>query len=510
MFYNFPHSFLRAGYFAFWSIALAMIGATNPALAQETELQVVRFPENEDIDLNMLPTRRVPNASMRAEVDFEQGQVRIDVSYRDMKPAVLFGGDVTCYVLWAVNRDGTTENLGELWVRPERSNDRVRFSTGLRSFALLVTAESYSQVDRPSELIIFQNAASSNPRAPSSGVLFSSFDEAPAYGIESLETVRYDGQKPLDVVQAERVLEIARRVGADQYAETLFNDASIRLEQATVMAQHSQSRGGAQDFARRSVASANEAIRFTVRKKEAEALESQIAERRQQMQQLEQRASQAEKESAELAQEKARAQEAIASARTELDQIAAEKAQMESAMADLRQKQQSLLASMESLEADKARIEQEKAEVEQEKEIVEDRLKGALSQVAETRDSARGFILSLPDILFDVDQATLKTEARIVLAKLTGILLILPELNVRIEGHTDSTGSASYNMRLSQQRADSVFDFLAEQGLSSQRMRAVGYGMEQPIADNSTRQGRQQNRRVEIIIAEGEIREATG
>lgn len=482
----------------------------QPVLALETELQVVRFPENEDIELNMLPTRRVPEASMRAKVDFEQGQVRIELNYRNMKPAVLFGGDVTCYVVWAVNRDGTAENLGELWVRPERSNDRVRFSTGQRSFALLVTAESYYQVDRPSEVVIFQNAASSNPRAPSSGVLFSSFAEPPAIGIPSLETVRYDGQKPLDVVQAERVLEIARRMDADQYAETLFNDASLRLEQATVMAQHSRSRGGAQDYARRSVASSNEAIRITVRRKEAEALEQQIIERRQQMQQLEQRAAQAEQEAAELARAKTEAEQAIASARTELDQIAAEKESMEIAMADLRQKQQSLLESMKSLEADRARIEREKARVEEEKEIIEDRLQGALSQVAETRDSARGFILSLPDILFDVDQATLKPEARVVLAKLTGILLILPELNVRIEGHTDSTGSASYNMRLSQQRADSVFDFLAEQGLSSQRMRAVGYGMERPIADNSTREGRQRNRRVEIVIAEGEIQEEAG
>src|SRR5690606_21037262 len=282
----------------------------QPVLALETELQIVRFPENEDIELNMLPTRRVPEASMRAKVDFEQGQIRIELDYRNMKPAVLFGGDVTCYVVWAVNRDGTAENLGELWVRPERPNDRVRFSTGQRSFALLVTAESYFQVDRPSEVVIFQNAASTNPRAPSEGVLFSLFAEPPAIGIPSLETVRYDGRKPLDVVQAERVLEIARRMEADQYAESLFNDASLRLEQATVMAQHSQSRAGAQDYARRSVASSNEAIRLTLRRKEAEALDRQIAERQQQMQQLEQRAAQAEQEAAELAQAKAAAEQA--------------------------------------------------------------------------------------------------------------------------------------------------------------------------------------------------------
>jgi outer membrane protein OmpA-like peptidoglycan-associated protein len=144
-------------------------------------------------------------------------------------------------------------------------------------------------------------------------------------------------------------------------------------------------------------------------------------------------------------------------------------------------------------------------DLEVEKVDLQGKLQSALSQVADTRESARGLIVSLPDILFDVGQATLKPDATIALAKLAGILLIMDDLNLRIEGHTDSTGSPSFNLRLSQRRADAVFDLLSSQGIRSSRIRTVGYGVERPVADNSSAEGRSRNRRVEIIIAEGEI-----
>ena len=159
-----------------------------------------------------------------------------------------------------------------------------------------------------------------------------------------------------------------------------------------------------------------------------------------------------------------------------------------------------LAASLAALEEQSAALEREKAEL-------STRLQGALSQVADTQQSARGMIVSLPDILFDLNEATLKNEAKVVIAKLAGILLILPELNLRVEGHTDSTGSADYNQGLSERRATSVRDFLAQQGIDGQRMVAVGYGLTRPVADNSTREGRARNRRVEIVIAEGVISE---
>jgi outer membrane protein OmpA-like peptidoglycan-associated protein len=157
-----------------------------------------------------------------------------------------------------------------------------------------------------------------------------------------------------------------------------------------------------------------------------------------------------------------------------------------------------LVASVSALEVQSAALEREKADL-------SSRLQGALSQVADTQSSARGMIVSLPDILFDTNEATLKDEAKVVIAKLAGILLILPELNLRVEGHTDSTGSADYNQMLSERRASSVRDFLAQQGIGGQRMVAVGYGLTRPVADNSTREGRASNRRVEIVISEGVV-----
>ncbi|HSR69930.1 MAG TPA: OmpA family protein [Acidobacteriota bacterium] len=531
------------------SALLLLIATLSTALwAQEVQeqLNVVRFPERKSVQIEMLRSTFLPDARMKAKMEFKEGQMRIEVEYDNMKPAVLFGGDVTAYVLWAVNRDGGAENLGELWVRPQERDDKVRYSTGLRTFALMVTGEPYYQVSRPSAMVIFKNAPSSEPQAPSSQLTYNNFSPAPRRGFDNLSPVDYDGDKPLDVVQAEKVYQLAQELGAREYAPDIMSEASLTLRQSQQMARSSRSRGGAREFARKSVASSNEAIKITLRRKQAEELERQIAQRQARMEELREEAesararaesaqadaeeaqakaaaaeeraqriaaqsqqeisrlqSQQERlraEQASLENEKRMAENAVRQARQELERLEdrqarlnRENAQLEQALEDLRQERETLRAGMQDLR--------------EEKETLEGRLQNALSQVADTRNSARGFIVNLPDILFDTNKADLKPQARLVLAKLAGILLIMQDLNLRIEGHTDSTGTASYNLRLSQERADSVLDFLAEQGLASTRMKAVGYGLDRPIADNSTARGRQQNRRVEIVIAEGVVAE---
>ena len=163
------------------------------AASTEVTLQVVRFPERRDVELTLLPTRRIPRASMKAKVKFEEGQSRIELSYDEMKPAGLFAGDVTCYVLWVVNRDGGVENLGELWVRPGRDKDSLKFSTGLRTFALMVTAEPYYQVGQPSELIISWNDVSRDLQAPAQALSFSGFAAAPEHGQSGGSYLRWKG-----------------------------------------------------------------------------------------------------------------------------------------------------------------------------------------------------------------------------------------------------------------------------------------------------------------------------
>jgi outer membrane protein OmpA-like peptidoglycan-associated protein len=107
----------------------------------------------------------------------------------------------------------------------------------------------------------------------------------------------------------------------------------------------------------------------------------------------------------------------------------------------------------------------------------------------------------MADVLFDFGKYDLKSDANIKLAKLSGIILAHPGLHLAIEGHTDNIGSDEANMKLSQQRADTVRDYLVQQGLATDTVTAVGMGKADPVADNGTNEGRQKNRRVEIIVS---------
>ena len=448
-----------------FSILLLSALMVAPLLATpaEVELEVINFAERHKVEFEMVPSHRVPGVRIQTKVEFEEGQNRIEISWGHMLPAVVFGGDVTCYVLWAVNREGTYENLGEFWVRPGRNSDKMEYSTGLRNFALMVTAEAYYLVRKPSQMVITYNKPSEDSRAPATPLIFSDFGPLPRSDRETLDLATYDSKAPLDIMQAERVLEIARGLGASQYAADIFQEADIRLQQARQMAKSSRSQRGSQEFARKSVAASNDAIQISLRRQEAEKAEAEV------------RASQVALRASQLELD-----------RIQRDKTAAEteKLALEAALGDLRQETQRL---------------------EREKGVLEGRLQGALSQVAETRESARGYIINLPDILFDIGQATLKPEARQLMARLAGILLIMQDHSLQVEGHTDSTGSFQLNQSLSESRARSVVNFMGQQGIDSERMIAIGYGFDRPIADNFTPQGRSRNRRVEIILSETEM-----
>lgn len=231
------------------------------------------------------------------------------------------------------------------------------------------------------------------------------------------------------------------------------------------------------------------------RRKEGIAIEKQIAARRAEMQSLEQRAADAEASAQKSGQ-------MVAAARLDMHRMREEQDRMARQTAALREETRTLEADMAALRQEKQALELARARLQQEKSDLSERLSGALSHVAETRNSARGYVVNLPDILFDVDQAALKTGIKQVLAKLAGILLVIDDLKVAIEGHTDSTGSEQYNLDLSRRRAEAVLGFLAEEGVAQARLSAEGLGMSRPIAGNDTPEGRSKNRRVEIVISE--------
>lgn len=465
--------------------------------ATEVTLNQVTFPERNQIEIGFARDQRAPEATMIAEVKYREGQAEINIRFREMKPAILFAGDVTSYVLWAVTPDGTAENLGELWVR--EASETVQFSTGMKSFAMMVTAEAHPLVSAPSELVMFRSLAAKAKKATSAEFTFSDFAPAPRIEYPSVAKVIWDHSEPLDLRQAQKAYELAVNAGAEDYASTQLLRARTALAQASGFTTGKKAKA-AVDYSRRSLALSAEALQVTARAKEAEAVEAEIARRTAEMDALTARAGEAEANAAAASvalEEANRAIEETQRSRTEAE-AAVLAAQGE--LARIETERVALASSVAALEAQSAALEQEKADL-------SSRLQGALSQVADTQDSARGMIVSLPDILFDLNEATLKNEAKVVIAKLAGILLILPELNLRVEGHTDSTGSADYNQTLSERRATSVRDFLAQQGIGGQRMVAVGYGLTRPVADNSTREGRAANRRVEIVIAEGVISE---
>lgn len=483
------------------------------AVATELTLHETTFPERRKIDIDFSRNPEAPEARLKAYVKHMEGHAEIEVKFWNMKPAVLFGGDITSYVLWAITRDGDWENLGELWVR--KQDDRLEVTSALKNFALIVTAEAYPLVSRPSDLVLFISKPSDDKKAVSTVFLFSDLAPAPTVGMSSIANVRWEGSQPMDLLQAEKAVELAKREGASSYTPQVFREASLALAQAKALARTPSPKKEIVDYSRRAVARSSEAIQTTLRIKEREAIEKEIAERRKEMEALEQRARDAESmastaklQLAEATNQKAAAEAAIVAATAQLTQVTAEKTAMEAERQALIAEKQKLESQQQSLQASIAEMSERAKKLAEEREQLSSRLESALSHVASTESSARGMIVNLPDILFDTNQATLKTEARQVIAKLSGILLIMSELNLRIEGHTDSTGSDAHNQTLSERRAGSVKDFLAGQGIGMNRMVAVGYGENRPVADNETRDGRSRNRRVEIVIAEGVVAEA--
>lgn len=467
-------------------VLLLLTFAAGAAQAASLELNSIQFPEREEVDLSFAARPGAPNATISGSVEYREGQARIDLRFRSMKPAILFSGDVTCYVIWAVSMDGHVDNLGE-FVVSER-NHETEFSTAKKDFALMITAEPYYLVTRPSELVVFFNEPPRHKRIPHRSFTFSDFAPAPRHQMSSITEIQWDSETPLDLLQARKAFELAGRMRAESYAPLVYQDAGAALKEANRIAEKSRISRKLLDQARRSVALSNTAINISRSREQAAEMERQVARRRAEMEALEARAT-----AAELKARDARAM--VEAAHAENERLERDRDRIIRETQALAQDRATMESSLNAMRSERERLEQEK-------EHLNSRLEAALSTLATTRKSAKGYVVSLPDILFDVNEATLRDEAKHILAKLSGILLLMPDLKIRVEGHTDSTGGSEYNKRLSELRARSVTDFIAGQEISTDRLTAVGYGMERPVADNSTTEGRRQNRRVELVIGE--------
>jgi outer membrane protein OmpA-like peptidoglycan-associated protein len=468
-------------------------------------------------------TELMPTARGEAKVESQMGSTKIETSLDKMTPPAAYGPEYLTYVLWAITPEGRAKNLGEMVLQGDHA--KLLSTTDLQTFGLIVTAEPYFAVTQPSDVVVAENFI----RQDTTGTI----QEVDAkYELlqrgqyvmnrNAYQPIRVNPKGPLQLAQAENAVEIARLAGAEKYAADTFQKAVIDLKNAQDFLNKSKNRKSSETNAREAAQMAEDARIITIRKMREEALQAErdaAAQRQAETQaQAEKSAAEARRqtEEARLQQERrlqAEADRQAAERAKREAELAADRAAQERAAADaaraaaLAQQQAAQLeterARLAAQQAEQARLqaEQGRQQAEGEKAALRERLRQQLNLILETRESARGLIVNISDVLFDFNKYTLKPGTREKMAKVSGILLAYPGLRIQVEGHTDSVGSDDYNQKLSEQRAGAVRDYLVAQGVPSSGISAVGYGKANPVASNDTAAGRQQNRRVELVVS---------
>ena len=461
------------------------------------------------IDFN--GTELLPNARGEAKVESKQGYIEIEVEFDDLQPATQYGPEYMTYVMWAVTPEGRATNLGEVLLNGTKS--KLNVTTELQAFGLIVTAEPHFAVTRPSNLVVMENALRSETRGNfelveakyellERGQYTADVDRA------LVVPIRLDPKVPLELYEAQNALRIAQWSWADHYAGDTFSKAEGLLRQAEGLQAQKSDKKNVVMAARQAAQTAEDARLIAVKRRQEEeaANERAAAADREARARAEaaaeaQRRSLAEQERANAERERMEAERAKRDAQATADLATQQKIEADAARAAALAQQQSA-----QLEAERARMAAEEAnrlrqQAEDDKAEFRAELLEQLNKVLETRDTARGLIVNMSDVLFDFGQSTLRPGAREKLAKISGIVLAHPGLQLEVEGHTDSVGSEEYNQRLSENRATAVRDYLMQQGVSMNTIAARGLGEAVPVASNDNAAGRQQNRRVEMVVS---------
>jgi outer membrane protein OmpA-like peptidoglycan-associated protein len=473
-------------------------------------------------------TSLMPAVDGNAKVTGHTGRLAIDANLHHLAPPRGFGPEYLTYVLWAITPEGRPINLGE--IRPnDDGNSRLQVTSGLQEFGMIVTAEPYFAVTRPSNLVVAENIVRQDT-AGGIHPISAKFDllQKGQYTVnipaDQLPATNADRRTPLELLEAQNAIAIAQAAGADQYASDTLGKAKAYLEQGQNYLKQKQNITPIGAVARAATQAAEDARLLTLQKKQEEQT---AAEKQRALDRIQQAQSQAESEAAraeaarldaqhqkeqrELAEqerqaaEQARLEAEHAAQQAAQDRAAAQQQLQESEQARQTAAQQAEQARLQAQQADQAR-----AQAIQQAEEQRQRLLKQLNQVLQTRDSARGLIVSMSDVLFDFNQATLKPGAQLRLAKVSGIIMAYPDLKLEIDGFTDNKGTPQYNMTLSDKRAKAVRDFLVSQGVATDAVTTKGFGESNPVATNATAAGRQQNRRVELVVSGSSIGSSTG
>jgi outer membrane protein OmpA-like peptidoglycan-associated protein len=430
--------------------------------------------------LNFAGTDLMPAANGEAKVESKKGYIEIEVEFGKLERPTTFGNEYLTYVMWAISPEGRAINLGEVLVG---DNDRSKLdvTTDLQAFALIVTAEPYYAVRQPSNVVVLENVVREDTRGTTEP-MNAKYDLLERGGYiptgYKFDPVVLNARLPLEFFEARNALRIARSFGAEQYASSSYQHAVSLMDQADGYATSKHiDRKQMIAVSREAVQTAEDAREIAVKKLIAQhqsnelQASAQAADDATRQKELAQADAAKAKSDMELSQANSASQVAAAQADTEQARLAAAQAQQQ----------------LQAAESDKA--------------AMRTRLSLQLNAILQTRDTARGLIVSMSDVLFDTGKYTLKPGAREKLSKVAGILIAYPGLNIAVGGYTDNVGTDQLNQGLSEQRAGAVRDYLVQQGVSTNFVTAQGFGNTLPVASNQNSAGRQENRRVELVVS---------
>jgi outer membrane protein OmpA-like peptidoglycan-associated protein len=512
------------------TVASAQTQATTPANAapvSRTTKAVHYRLQGGTTKVDFQGTELLQRASGEAKVEGKKTNFQIEAKFQNLEDATKFGLEYLTYVLWAVSPEGRPVNLGELSL--EHGNAHVKAFTDLQSFGMIVTAEPYFAVTQPGNMVVMESspitgAGTENIETKYEVVGRGTYSSTNTHIQDAIFGI--DSKTPLELFEARNAMRIARIAAADKYAAFIISKAGQQLMHAEEAYRQKQNKAAVEAAAKEATETAEEARLMAVKQKAEDEAQAAAAAReakaRADAEAEAKRRADAEKAAAQAQVDRAAAEQAKAEAlkmkqeaEAAAQEAARQKAAAEKATAEAVAQQQVLAAETDKArqaaaqsdtlrqQAESAKQQAEKAtqQAEYEKQELRARLLQQLNSILATRDSARGLVANMSDVLFRSGSVELLPGARERLAKVSGIVLAYPSLHVAVEGHTDSIGTDDYNQQLSEHRALSVRDYLVQQGISTSAIEARGFGKTEPIATNDTAEGRQQNRRVELVLS---------
>jgi outer membrane protein OmpA-like peptidoglycan-associated protein len=472
--------------------------------------------------LDFAGTSLMPAANGEARVNSKRGSISIDADLGNLQRPTTFGNEYLTYVLWAISPEGRAVNLGEVLVG-DNDRSKLHVTTDLQAFALIVTAEPYYAVRQPSNVVVLENVIREDTKGTSEAVN-AKYELMERGGYiptgYKFDPVVLNAKLPLEFFEARNALRIAESEGAEQYAPDSYKHAVELMNNADGYAvNRHMDRKPLIAVSREAVQTAEDARAIAVKKEDEMRLANERQDSADAQAQSQAQADEAIrlKNQAQVATAQAQAAQTQAELDAANDRAAKAQAQIDAAnaqaaaakaQADMADNQASSATALSAAQADaeQSRLAAQQAQLnaqqaDTDKAAMRAKLSEQLNSILKTRDSARGLIVSMSDVLFDTGRYSLKPGAREKLAKVAGILLAYPGLNIEVGGYTDNVGGDAMNQTLSENRAGSVRDYLVQEGVATAAVSAKGFGNSLPVASNDDSAGRQQNRRVELLVS---------